>query len=73
MLRMAKKQAAIPASAERCRDCIHAVPYTEGHLSVSGGKPLLASCPHKEHMVLLSQERCKNFKEKEKRHENRSR
>lgn len=47
-----------PASDHRCRDCLHATPYTKEHLDVHHGRPLLATCPYREHMVLLSQPAC---------------
>lgn len=35
-------------------DCINAVPYVLGHLTVHGNKPILGDCKHFDGKVLLS-------------------
>jgi len=43
-----------------CQTCIHAVPDME-NLSIDK-KPILATCPYKQHKVLLNYDCCENHK-----------
>lgn len=49
-----------------CGDCEEAQPVTDDYLSVKDKRPLMARCPHKKYMVLLSHKACtEHFKKKE--------
>lgn len=60
-----RAKASEPDPDYRCRDCANAQPYTQGYLDVHHGRPLLATCPYREHMVLLSQKACAEYFKKQ--------
>lgn len=47
------------------KDCMHAIPCRDAHVS-NLGLPILGRCPHKEHMFILTEmTRCEHFKKSE--------
>lgn len=43
-----------------CVNCIHATPYTRGHLRNSDGAPIMCSCRFQKHLMLLRHDVCEN-------------